>query len=491
MRQRKFETMRLENNTGQPVQPELDKVGFKQLWNSWSPQSKFTFLLLITVTFGSWGYFVFFYLPSLIQESDDLPIKPEYKNALAANNVYSSSLRHASKWPFLNALSFSPPLPPLADLIHKMKINYDASFLYKFSSDERLHFEEVILRMTMLIRNNLAYVIHPKMLWNILSDPNFSIYILPKSVIQIEGSLALAGYAPITNKVVIGWDPDITEENLRMILRNEFHHAAIRYRNLANKNNKINMKSGNQNYLEAASVTPAVNTYFQDNDILINRLNNSIDSGLKRIREQYEVLIKNASNNITINKSGRKKLNKFINSLEDYDIQKQMVSICREEFEEFQSYATVKRLSDGRWFIPAGDHVDPRPPSWSTILYNLPFLTLPRHKKFNTDRFLRVLEEDADQFRVEYSCVIDDSPLEKAKAFIAELNDIMEMYDPGGSYHKITAGNKTAMLAELSSHIEQFPEAVKKLIFPEWCQYFEDYLQIKDYCYRNAVPRLR
>ncbi len=458
------------------------QIDLERYWNKWSRPQQILFIVVVSIAIASLGYLVFFYLPKIIYDIENLyfqPVQPiKYKDELDANNVSELSFRPVAKWPFFNASLAQ--LSSLPNLINKIKIHYDSSFNYKLSWEEQFRFEEIILQMSVMIRKNLPYVLNSVLLSRILSDPNFSIYIMPASMIG-AGS-ADGSYDPETNRIFLAWDPYKTEESLRRVLRNEFHHAAIRYQNLAKKDSRMDLLKFKD--MRIASGTPAINNYFQVNYMLVNRLDYAIKRGLERIQEEYKSVIEKAIYQIPLNKTERNKLDVFLDTLKDYDIQTLTVKISKEKYAAYQSYKKVVRLADDRLFIPAGKYSDTRLNSQSFFTAWMNWA--PAFSEFEFDNYLRLLKEDDRQVKVAWQHAKDNSLLEKAKAFITEFTSDLKMYDPEGPYGQTTKGNIALKLLELSSHIEEFPEALKKLVFPEWCQYFDDYMQIKDYCDRNT-----
>lgn len=94
--------------------------------------------------------------------------------------------------------------------------------------------------------------------------------------------------------------------------------------------------------------------------------------------------------------------------------------------------------------------------------------------------FRELYESDDETIVSNYYFNRDNSWLEKAKAFFADIQVWQEAIK-SGPYKEDTPEKKAA---ELSSYLRELPPALLRFIFLKWCQYFDDYHQLDDgtYC---------
>lgn len=308
---------------------------------------------------------------------------------------------------------------------------------------EFLHYLE---KRIPVIRELLPTLFPPKLLLPILSDPDFSI--------RLCFSPELKGvYTVEPNVVWLFVMPYWTDAELQSVLENELHHALVRYHN-------VNSINGGQLPLTPEEGSRVIEPFLQrsrgyapDTD-LINKHNKALKDGFAQLEKLKKIVKKSqGSKKPKLSFDEKAQLEAFKEIISHYEPQVHQAKTNKADISAGTLKAINKQISANGFYSSIVD---------------------------GQSVYIRKLYESDDGTIVSnYYFNADNSWQAKAHALFMDIKSWQDATG-FGPYKKDRSERKDA---ELSSYLQQLPQAVLRFIFPEWCQYFDDYHQLDDGAY--------
>lgn len=304
-----------------------------------------------------------------------------------------------------------------------------------------------------MIKKLLPETVHPELLLKVLNDPTFSIELVAYNDPHLTGggesNGAMARYLPLSNKLLIGSDTDMTEKEKLSVLRNEMHHVAVRYTNyLKQSSPQKNLPTPRESI---KVLRPMIKDGWKKDHKLAEEHREALTGGFNRITHFKNLLnqSKRFQHGSLTDKTAKNKLNEYLTAVKNYQpmthVEVWPVSIYRELKKAFKE-------ENGKWVIPIKE--------------------LPR--------YLVGVRINRDEAIVRYNFLKSEDIKDKAKAFIHDAEAFKESMGPKGGYSHYSAAEDLGL--ELSSFIQEIDPGILKSFFPEWCNYFSRYHQVNDYC---------
>jgi hypothetical protein len=309
--------------------------------------------------------------------------------------------------------------------------------------DEFLHYLE---KRIPVIRELLPTLFPPKLLLPILSDPDFSIRLCFNP--ELKGTYTLK-----PNVVWLFIMPYWTDAELRSVLKNELHHALVRYHNV----NSINGGQLSRTPEEGSRIIePFLHRsrgYAPDTD-LINKHNKALKDGFAQLEKLKKIVKKSqGSKKPKLSLDEKAQLEAFKEIISHYEPQVHRTKFNKADISAEQLKAANKQISANGFY--------------SSTIEGQPV-------------YFRELYESDDGTMVSgYYFNADNSWQAKAKALFMDIKSWQDATG-FGPYKKDRSERKDA---ELSSYLQELPQAVLRFIFTTWCQYFDDYRQLDDGAY--------
>lgn len=289
----------------------------------------------------------------------------------------------------------------------------------------------IIDRQIERIRSALPKSMNRDRLRKVLSDPSFTIQVVPVNDPDLSygGKLSCEGqYSPKTNTIRIKLNADFEESHLTKLLANEMHHASIR---------AVNTDDGKQELAHPEALFPFFNRKAQKvDDLLLAKLKAAIKSAEKRINDLQSLLNK-VEQGVKLKKSEKLKWEEYA--------------------QVFSNYKPFTRLEE-------------------VSLDLVPHLL--RDESFNIEKVIL----DSSSAMIFFEFGPNKTLTDKIKIFIREYDIVLHGIYEGG-YQEF---DKETKLMELLSSIEEFPPEIKKFFFKDMCDYLSEYTKTPDYCMRPS-----
>lgn len=283
----------------------------------------------------------------------------------------------------------------------------------------------------------------------ILLDPSFHIVVLPEShpAWPNFGGVSPEGmYLPGSNTLMLKERSGLSKIAAERLLKNEFAHAITRYKNV-----KTNALVSQDGYFQGKKLTwediflPVLNGQWKVSGEKLNRYQNSIQRGLAEINQFKSV---QATPKSKRSSADQKAYQNFNEAIKDYQPQVQKEEVPKAVFQQLR--------------LKKGDSIPGR----------LGTLNVEEIESLKNGNYL-----------VHTSYATGATQMERIRNSF--FHDVMGMVASVeiGAYKEIS--QKAAIqYAELASWIEELPGAVRRLCFPEWCRYMDEYLEIDSgvYC---------
>lgn len=296
------------------------------------------------------------------------------------------------------------------------------------------------------IRSVLPQAINHKVLKGILKEENFGIELVPQNDIQLTHNgqeFPTAKYLPIRNRVLVVADTDMTELEIIKTLRNELHHASVR-------NTNFKMPNNDQNKLQngLVAIRPFLKTSWQTDDKLFSEHQFSTQSGFARVnRFKYLLRAQNKSSSRFTDEQSKSELNNYLKAITNYRPQIHHVEFPPHLEKVIKN--KIKKLQSGKSYFETGNE----------ILY------------------IEAMHSYSNTLVIKYSHCKAATPRDLAEAFFKDVEGYQDFKDT--PYQKYTDYDKAL---ELSSFIQEIEPTVLQTFFHEWCEYFSNYHNVKNYC---------
>lgn len=297
----------------------------------------------------------------------------------------------------------------------------------------------------------LPTVVSPRLLAPILSDPSFSIEITDHTNQPGVDGRPDAVYLPWSNKILLIADSDWTDTEMHDTLRNEFHHAMVRYQNM-----QLNQQNGTSREASLPMIYPFLkkDAGFKPSKTLIAQHKAALGKGFDRI-----LLLKKLFNSAAFEKDPL--LLQFQEIILNYE-----PKMHRDELDK--KYLTADSIERIKKAV-----LEKSGQAFSKNSDGSPY-------------YIRMFYNYKDSVIVKYVYNKDDSWQEKAKAFFADMVELQgDISSAGYSTRKPFEKDM-----ETSSSLQELPDSILRFVFPEWCQYFDDYNQLDDGEYCADIPSL-
>jgi hypothetical protein len=302
-----------------------------------------------------------------------------------------------------------------------------------------------------LVRSLLPEVLPRELLIPVLQDASFSIMITSQTAPPGVTGSPDALYQPASNTLRIIGDTDINKKQMRSILKNEFEHVATRLRNVELNNGKLLPRDAS---LPMIWPTMSPGSYESDATKL-KEFKDSIEKGFARTAEVGS-LITTSFNMLC--EPQKRLLEAFKQALQRFEPE-----VLRQELPKTGG---SKRLVE----------------KLAKKLREKNVAALPGGKG-ELSLYVREIYTYSGSYVLKYTLNKDNHWRSKAQAFfsaISSWNDNVAkgQYKIFGLEHGV---------AELSSFLHELPGELTALLFPEWCQYFDDYHELDDGAYCRAI----
>ena len=324
------------------------------------------------------------------------------------------------------------------------------SYLNTLSPEDELAEQEKIKIMTEKVKNMIPELnINPQVLANI-KKTNMTIFLMHNMPDM------LGFYSPYTNSIKIG----MTDLNLRIILRNEFHHASIAARNFDYaKKNDLPLTPGKTygGYLSLNFDSLFFNKEGpQKNQVLELMIADKEFKDNLRNFETFAKLIKLQEKLTHQQASFYFKLSEAI--IKHHTPGLYPVSYTIDEYNQMQS--------DG--------HIQKTYPDNSVYLSKKCCNNAPYHVHFYPDAIQSTKGKVSGHFNFAHP----DDAESKIISFLHDWENFNARYSTG-FYSTLSTYEK---LLEFSSEIDMMAPEIKTILAPKWCAYLSKFHEVKNYC---------
>ncbi|CAN5304823.1 hypothetical protein BH10PSE19_BH10PSE19_10490 [soil metagenome] len=303
------------------------------------------------------------------------------------------------------------------------------------------------------IKTLLPQTIHPKLLLKILEDPTFSIELVAYNDANLTGGGksvgAMARYLPISNKLLIGSDTDMSDKEKLSVLRNEMNHVAIRYTNYGKQSSpEKNLPAPH----EAIKILrPAIKDGWKTDPVLAKQHGETLKAGFDRIKTFKNLLkqSKHFKHGSLADKRAKDELNKWLKVVKNYTpliYAEEMPTSAYRELEK------IFKKEHGKTIIP-----HPTAQGYFISKETAPGGVILR-----------------------YSFLKSGEIKDRAAAFIMDVEKYERSTGTQGGYSHYS--DREDLDLELSSFIQEVDPNILEHFFPEWCSYFSDYHEVEGYC---------
>ncbi|HVV69766.1 MAG TPA: hypothetical protein VHE99_12180 [Gammaproteobacteria bacterium] len=221
----------------------------------------------------------------------------------------------------------------LSEAIEKTKISINPDWYRKIISTPSNSILLISLeREIRQIRTLLSEAIHPKLLLDILHDPDFSIKLIAEDERGSQGY-----YSPIERTVYIRTHGRTSDEQLLATLRNELHHVAVHFTNLRRQGLFLPSK--------VLASMEIVRPFFQDSSqaetwegdlTAYNAHKEALDAGFERIKHFKDLLSQSSllNPNTFIDKLAKENLNTYLDAMKNYRLKSSIECLSLERINE-------------------------------------------------------------------------------------------------------------------------------------------------------------
>lgn len=289
-----------------------------------------------------------------------------------------------------------------------------------------------------VIRQALKEAVTTRLMRDVVTNSSLSIWV------GVPGAFTFSGKE---NAIRIGWELGLNAKDCVMPLRNEMHHAMVRYRNHLHGKTK----SSDDMLLSE----PVLNLDGGVDKRQADRLIKAVQAGYDRVLKLKRLIIAKAQG-IELAPRDQVFLSQAIHALQAAKIRESVVAISKQEFD-----ATIKPF-----IVPTGN---------KAIQYYLPPERMAVSFKPLTGIYYHHIKPDDGKLVMRYGFTKGDDIDGKLRGFVT----LWELTHLKYSSAKLPAWR---LAAELASSMEDFSEPVQSLFFPEFCQFFSEFHRVSDYC---------
>lgn len=445
---------------------------FLTYWNRLTPKQKIYFAIAILAASGITLTALYYLLPSVLASLNNLGQNsiPDKAKTLPATNfpnqptstpkeVYAHGT--ATKGTFFN--NNSAKNQNFLNKVAQVKVITDPRLqkaIQRFPEETRRSMQKAIDTQIEITKAVLPTVIHPTLLQGIIAEPNFTIEISHRIIIQSLGT-----YEQRSNKIYAAVDINSDRQFITRTLKNEFHMAAIRMQNFAKSNKRASLPDD-----PFILATPYVDEQWAKNPILADKLHHTIETSNNRIKILIALYSKQLSS-MTLTAKEQIVYNRFLEILENYQPHIQEYRVPYQFFNEFKQGLKSTPNGEAKYSIA------------QSLMYR--FETKPP-LNLNAYIFSVIDDNTSDEIIIRYKYANHDSPQEKARSFFAEYFERNWRFSKTGPYTEFELSRDETNV-EISSDIAEMQPEILTAIYGEWCDFFNKYHEVEDYC-TYSVP---
>lgn len=221
----------------------------------------------------------------------------------------------------------------LSEAIEKVKISVNSDWHRKITATPSSANLLIVLEKEIKqIRALLSEAIHPKLLLDILYDPDFSIKLIAKDDRGSQGY-----YSPIERTVYIRTHGRTSDEQILATLRNELHHAAVHLTN--SRRQSLSLSS------DVSASMQVVSPFLKDSSpvetweidlISYHEHKAALDAGFERVKHFKDLLSQSSllNSNAFMDKSAKKNLNKYLEAMKNFRLKSPIAYLSLERMNE-------------------------------------------------------------------------------------------------------------------------------------------------------------